>query len=407
MEWITLIILVPAILLPVVLLFGFSGCSSFGTDLEDGSVPLPGTSLSPTALRAVLAVSRDGIVLTWLNQDPGAVNFQLERRIDLAPASDPPIYFDTPTTAAILVNPLASGLSEGTTYVYRVRSRRSDGSLTNPPSPEAKATLPPAPPTDVVAAGADVDRIELTWKNGSTRATRFLVEHRVPGGTFASLGKVTGTLFSHGGLAEGSQHEYRVTALVDGFDDSLPIELASVPSAVAAGTPLVWKTAYSIPLTPAVAQGRGGNCVVQRINAPLLTQSGSFVRVTLRGLPNATARLSVVTISNANPVGGAQPWDSASPPLPLTFGGVAAVALQAGVPQTSDKVKFKITAGSTQDVHIAMNVDPTSQNLLTATANGPRHYFKVAAAEATAQDRSAGYTTVSNQVCLVEKIEVA
>lgn len=401
MDWMILVPLVPLVVLPIVLLLGFCGCSEFGADTSS-SVTTPATA--PANLHAVLSASGDGIVLSWLSTDSDTLEFVVERRReDAAPGEPAATFVASPN---VLVDPIGSGLLEGTTYVYTVLTKRFDLSLSGP-SNAARCTMPPAPPIAPVATAADLDRIDLKWTNASTRANRFKVLHRAPGGAFAEIAVVNGTTFSHLGLLEGSAHEYQIVAIVSGFDDSNPKDVLSGASVATSGTTLSWKTCFASPLTPPVALGLAGFCVVQRINAASLTQSGQFARVTLRGLPAAVTRLSAVTISSAVPVAQVQAWDSLTPPLSLTFGGSPSVTLQNGQPATSDKVKFKITAGSLPDLAIAFNVAANSQNLLSAAANGLRYYSKAAAAEATAQDRSALYTPTPNQVVCIEKIEVA
>jgi hypothetical protein len=411
MEWLILAVLLPAILIPIVLLFGFCGCGSFEGD-SDTSVSAPP---APTNLRAVLAFTKDGFVLTWSNfdavaTDPDITGSQIERQIDPPPPGVKPALLDNDNSAAIYLDTVAmmTGLAEGTTYVYRVRSRSPNG--LSDPSNEARSTLPPNPPTNLAAAGVDLDQINLTWKNGSAHATRFRIMHRVPGGTFTDLdNNVTGLTYQHKGLAENSTHEYQISALVDGYDDSMAKPVESTFSATAVGKTLAWKTAYFQPLNPAVSLAYAGYCVVQRIDAAHLMQSGQFVRVTLRALATADTSLTAVTLSNAVPVTAAQGWDSAGPPMILTFAGSPSVLIKTGLTATSDKIKFKITAGAGQDLVVALNVAaaPASQNIRAAVVTGPRNYYKAAAAEATANPRSAGYKTFLNQVCCIEKIEVA
>lgn len=403
MDWLFLILLVPAVLIPIVLLFGFCGCGSF--DSEEAA-PVPKVPVPPTNLHAVLAFARDGIVLSWLNNDGDTVGAQVDRRIQPFPAGGTPDLLDNPTVAGIFVDKPVGGLPEGTTIAYLVRSRLSGDTLTNP-SNESKATMPPAPPTDLVAKAVDLDQIDLTWKNGSTHAQRFRIMHRAPGGVFAQIGIANKLTFSHTGLAEDSTHEYQVSAIVDGFNDSMAQEVDSAFTATAVAKTLNWKTTYFQPLNPTISFGYAGNCVVQRIDSAHLMQSGQYVRVTLRGLPNAETRLTAVTISNAVPVSAMEGWDSASPPLNLKFAGSPAVSMTNGQTATSEKVKLKITAGSGQDLAIAMNVESNSQNLRGANVTGVRHYFKPNAAEATVQNRPGGYQTVANRACCIETIEVA
>jgi hypothetical protein len=118
-EWLILLLLVPAIVVPVVLLVGFTGCE------RAYEVP-PLTSGTPVIDSAV-GKSGTIITLTWKWSDyPSApTKFQFER-------TNP----DSTTTPFEILNPPASpyddtGLAPATSYQYRVRSVYSDGSTTN------------------------------------------------------------------------------------------------------------------------------------------------------------------------------------------------------------------------------------------------------------------------------------
>lgn len=400
MDWVILVILVPAVVVPIVLLVGFCGCAEFG---EEAPAPAPSLPSAPVNLHAVLATAGDGIVLSWVGTDSDTKEFVVERRRVGALTGESPAMFVK--NVNIHVDTVVGGLLDGTSYEYTVMTRRHDMSLSGP-SNSARCTIPPKAPINLAAKAADLDRIDLIWQKASERADGFRVLRRSTGGVFGEIGSTNQLVFSDKGLPEGTLREYQVIAFVNGWNDSVAAEVRSNPSAPASAVTLSWKTCYMAPLTPAVSLALPGSCLVQRIGAASLTQSGEFVRVTLRGLPTAIARLSAVTISKAVPAVQGQAWDSATPPLSLTFAGAMSVNLQNGDPVTSDKVRFGITAGSLPDLAIAMNVAANSQSLLAAALAG-RNYFKAAALEATVQDRSAGYTTTANQVVCIEKIEVA
>lgn len=114
MDWLLLILLVPAILVPIVLLFGFSGCSSFDSALADPVAP----PLPPTLLHSELTKNRDGIILTWMNNDGNTVTSYIERINESVPGLFPtPLTTSTP--AAIFGDTVGNGLSEGEAWAAR------------------------------------------------------------------------------------------------------------------------------------------------------------------------------------------------------------------------------------------------------------------------------------------------
>jgi hypothetical protein len=149
MEWLILCLLVPAIVAPVVLLWGFAGCS-FHTN------PLP---LAPQNLAAA-PISVTEISLTWDNPEPNPVQFEIHRAKDgvsfelLATVDGPP--FVDPTN---LQPP--TPLEPGVTFSYQVfaisreyPSNKSQGSNISSARPLAFAadlsvTQPiPVPPSN-------------------------------------------------------------------------------------------------------------------------------------------------------------------------------------------------------------------------------------------------------------------
>src|SRR5215211_5935851 len=99
MDWLILILGVPAILIPLVLLFGFAGCYPHppfaspciddsdcpaGTQCVDGSCFAAGAPgepffpLSPPENLVARAIDDRSVSLTWTNTEPGAT-FQIER----------------------------------------------------------------------------------------------------------------------------------------------------------------------------------------------------------------------------------------------------------------------------------------------------------------------------------------
>jgi hypothetical protein len=120
MEWFILSLLVPAIVVPVVLLWGFAGCAAvFGLHHVD---PV----LAPINLVAT-PLSVSAVSLSWENPDPHAVKFQVER---LDPGAPDFVTVADGVTAQLYND--AAGLVEGETYSYRVRAVDGNGNFSDP-----------------------------------------------------------------------------------------------------------------------------------------------------------------------------------------------------------------------------------------------------------------------------------
>lgn len=416
MDWFILIFLVPLILVPIVLLCGFAGC---GLDLKaTGDLPVP-APLAPSNLSATAAGTRL-IKLKWDDNSGGTAKFRIERATwggsfsqvaeVVAEVKDKIITFEDQTP----------GLVEGTTFLYRVRA--TVGSVVSDASNVATATTLPVAPTNLVATDVDDNRIDLKWDDIPSKADSFILEHRLittpptPTGPFIPIPTGGLTSFSHTGLTGGSKHEYRVIAVVNGYDNSIPKEVRSAPSVIVSAT--TWKTAYKISLDSSnpLAEDEGDYkdaCVVQRISADRLDDGaiGTMLRVTVRA---ATGNIIIdnliidnATISQPASITGSNLWDSA--PLPAALAqllfnnGNPQVSVTAGTPVTSDPVIYALDPS--KDLLIAFNIGAQGLGRRT-TVTGPRFFFRNNTDQADVRDRLPNYTAKTNMVYFIEKIEV-
>jgi len=407
MEWLILIFLVPLILVPIVLLCGFAGCSSFGTS-DDPVAPTATTTPTPTKTTAptnftATANGTDKIALAWQHTSPTA-KFTVTRT-----APDPKVLA-TDTLDHSLPD---AGLNDGTDFFYTLTAK--DG-IDDPSDPiGAKATTKPNPPTNLVALPEDVTHIVLTWNHvtKSPKNITFKIKDTVKTAppteispTVAKAPTDPNYTYSHT-VDVGSEHEYQVTAVVDGFANSVAQQVMSDPSDPSSAI-ASWRTVYDHPLTLNEG-GFAGSTIVQRIDAAHLIGVGSQskVRVTLRGsLAAAAADLVInkVTISEAAAAG--QAWNSIAPITQLRFGNKFDVTIPANTQKLSDKTDYTLVAG--KDLVIAFDITSGPLGKLVPFA-GPNMYSKPNVAEAMVTippNRAAGYTAHNNSVYIVEKIEV-
>jgi hypothetical protein len=414
MDWPILILGVPAILIPLVLLFGFAGCTPAaeacseesdcpaGTACSQGAcVPLaevPPPPLAPENLAAI-ALDDHSVSLTWTDADPTATDFQIERAPENGDFAAIPAPADLSPTGATD----ASGLQAGVTFLYRVRALL--GQEPSEPSDIRSATVFPAAPVNLVATPVNIDQIDLSWDNASAIATDYILEHRVPGGTFAEIFRGAGTTFSHSNdpsLVEGTRHEYRVFAIVvDGFENDVAQDVKSAASVIASATTLAFTAAFTAPpgtLTTDAA-GLEGFCVVQRLSQTLLAAGGTQVRILLRGSTTGSLTLDKVAISQVAATG--DPYDAA-PDLTEVASGVTIA------PNTAVTVgPVNYTLDPTLLVAFDISNTPGEGNLRFGGLTGADTYSKLATAEAGVQDRTTGYPNfAADNLALIEIIQV-
>jgi hypothetical protein len=127
-EWLILLLLVPAIVVPVVLLVGFAGCDRF-FGLQHVDTPPP-VSIVPII---VSAEGKSGTVITLTRTYAGsAADFQFERM--KLPERTRETF--TAATSPHDDDNQGQGLEPGTDYLYRVQAIGSDGEAGDWSSPE-------------------------------------------------------------------------------------------------------------------------------------------------------------------------------------------------------------------------------------------------------------------------------
>ena len=428
MDWLILIVGVPAILVPLVLLFGFAGCQAagvctddadcpVGTECIDGSCfavgvdqPEPILPLSPPENLSAIAIDDRSVLLIWTDNDPAAARFQIERAED----GDEP----QPIAISGIISPAGTtddndtaGLQEGVTYVYQVRAQ-GDGLPDSEPSDRSSATALPATPVGLSATAAGTNQINLSWTNRSTATNVVTVERRDPGGSFRPITSVAGNSFSDtgadiGGLIEGTTYDYQVSAtVVNGFQNGVEQPVNSAPSAAASATTLAFSTAFTGTLTTDQPNGEG-ICLVQRLSASLLGGAGgqvrSQVRLTLRGSTAGSLMLNNVFISRPDPTAGADLYDADTDLTPVA----TAITIAAGASVTLPPVNYAFDPS--QDLLVAFDISSAANqgNMRFGTAQGADQFAQVSTAEAGVQNRSPGYQGPRpNTFFFIEKIEV-
>lgn len=155
-EWLFLAVLVPAIVVPVVLLVGFAGCDQvFGLDRLDELRPAP-------VIDSATGTSLGTITLAWMI-DPTATRIEFERiEVDLV---GPPYTFSVPASPAGHED--RAGLNPARTYQYTARAIFADGDMSLPSAPVSATTLGP-PAFDAKGVGAPVSgtaSASATWSH--------------------------------------------------------------------------------------------------------------------------------------------------------------------------------------------------------------------------------------------------
>lgn len=190
------------------------GDSSFS---NEANATTPNTApTAPSAPSGLLAVpnSSTQINLTWTDAANNETGFKLERKTGVGGT-----YAQIATPAANATSYSDTGRTSNTQYYYRIRATNAVGD--SPFSNEANATTPtsaptvPAAPSGLIAVGASVSRISLTWVDAATTESSYEIQRGSDGVTFIPVASAPAntTAFNDDGLSAATLCYYRVRAI--------------------------------------------------------------------------------------------------------------------------------------------------------------------------------------------------
>jgi hypothetical protein len=121
----------------------------------------------------------------------------------------------TDLTAATYTDP-ASGLTNGTTYYYKVSASNANHQCTSAQSgaTSVMSCSPAAVPTALKATVGTTGQVVLSWTESSVvAATQYtILRSSTSGGSYATAGTSTTTSFTNTGLTDGTTYYYEVSA---------------------------------------------------------------------------------------------------------------------------------------------------------------------------------------------------
>jgi fibronectin type 3 domain-containing protein len=155
-------------------------------------------------------VSSSEIDLSWTDNSANELGFKIERSTDGGTT-----FTEIATTGSNVTTYANTGLSNSTTYYYRVRATNSVGDSDY--SNTATAMLPtvPAAPGNLTATAISSSEIVLSWTDNSDNETKFKIERSDDAGiTFTEIGIVgmDATTYLDTGLIPLTAYTYRVRA---------------------------------------------------------------------------------------------------------------------------------------------------------------------------------------------------
>ncbi len=212
-----------------------------GDSITDGKITItkPRVNLGAAVLRFVVppsdlsatTASSSQIDLSWTDNSSNETGFKIERK-----TGSEETYEEIATVGVNTTSYSNTGLSEATTYYYRVRAYNSAGNSNY--SNESNATTCPAAPSDLSATAASSSQIDLSWTDNSSGESGFKIERKTGSeGTYAQIATVGANLTSYGntGLTASTTYYYRVMAYNSGGNSSYSSEANATTSAASGG----------------------------------------------------------------------------------------------------------------------------------------------------------------------------
>lgn len=163
-----------------------------------------GTPPAAPANLKVEVLSQNRIRLTWDDRANNERGFRIECKRG---SRD---FRQVATVSANATSFTDTDLEPGVEYVYRVQAYNvvGDSAYSN----EAKATIAPKTPTNLVATPHSATRIVLKWTNPSSDVSGFRIERKRETGSFTQIDTVSAnsTTYTDDGVSPGTRYTYRV-----------------------------------------------------------------------------------------------------------------------------------------------------------------------------------------------------
>ena len=164
------------------------------------------------------------IKIIWRpHQDPRVVGYIVER----ASVSRPDKWEkEADLKYRLTAEYIDKKLGDGEVYVYRVRSKLCNGTVTDPSEPVKAITKPlPLPPSEIKATMDLPRRVHLSWKPSPTEDVVYYKVYRAPFamGIYSYRAKVVATEFDDMVDDDGATYYYKITAVdKDGLESAMP-----------------------------------------------------------------------------------------------------------------------------------------------------------------------------------------
>ncbi|MEA2707533.1 MAG: hypothetical protein QOF78_134 [Phycisphaerales bacterium] len=213
----------------------------------------------------VMSITTQQVVVDWRDTD-GENGYRVERSSDSGAT-----WSFMSTLAANVPSYTATGLTQGTTYQFRVTPLSSVG---DGPSATIAAQSRLSAVTGLAFTSVQSNQVRLAWTGGVAFATGYRVERSVDGTNFSTLANVAANISSYtdNTVTPLNKYFYRVAA-TNALTESVTAASAKIATPSATPLPTGWATT-DIGATPG-ASGFSGSIVTMIGSGALVTGPGA------------------------------------------------------------------------------------------------------------------------------------
>lgn len=399
MDWLYLCLLLPAVVFPVVLLWGYAGC---GTLID--------TTISGSFEVSVENQGEGTVKVTAKNTLYAAAELAVLRRVEGAADLIEVMRMRPPFDPVFDIN-----LPELEVYYYNLRVIDGNGNPGATTLEEKKIRTLALTPSGVTGAATGDRSIKLTWTNRSTDASHVVVVRTKTGGMpFPEELPPNTTSRDFTGLEPDTEYAFSLFSRLkaaDGTFDSNPtlsVPVRTQPTAPPPPPPSLSTTFSGVVPGGGTYPALPTGTLVQRIPDSLLSKSATTRTViTLRGAAAGPVTLAKVTISQV--FDGAGAYDSASD-LKVVATNVTLAANET----KALEVSYQLKEDKPLLVGFDFNAPSGAADVVLATITGCVGYYQTVVQEADppaapdgSRPRSPGWFVNTDRVFFIEKIEVA
>ena len=389
---------------------------SLYTSVETTSTLLA-VPVAPTSL-AVAGVTASSVQLTWNDNSDNESGFEIQRSLTGLPFS----YVPVQTTGANATSYTNTGLSESTTYYYRVRAINLAGEsgFSNVVSTTTGLGLPAAP-TGLTAGTITTSSVQMSWTDVATNEANYIVQRSTNGSSYTDVQTLpaNSTTWTDTGRPDNTTYYYRVYARnatgSSTFSNVLMVStLLAIPDApsalavegfTASSIELSWtdnsdnESGFEIERSTSSAPGSFALIHTTGINATGYTNTGLnevttyYYRVRATNLAGKSGYSNVVSATTALSLPAA--------PTGLTAGTITTSSVQMSwTDVATNETSYVVQRSTNGSTYVTVQTLPANSTTWTDTGrpDNTTYYYRVYARNATG---NSPYSNVLNVTTLL------